>query len=260
MTLALKDGIARITFSRGETGNAIDLQFGREFREAVETAFAESATRVLVLAAQGRNFCVGGDLRAMSEAGDGVSAYIKELTRELHTGILQLYQAPVPVIAEVNGTAAGAGLGLVLSADLAIAARHARFVPAYGAVGLTPDGGCTFALPRAVGRGRALSMFLNNTPVDADTALAWGLVSEVVEDSQLASAVSLAATRLALGPKAAFAGTKRLITQSFEGLAAQLDLESRSIAERADSREGREGIAAFLSKRSADFRAVEAAN
>jgi 2-(1,2-epoxy-1,2-dihydrophenyl)acetyl-CoA isomerase len=254
VTLQTSDGIARILLRRPEAGNAIDLQFGRDFREATERAMAAPETRVLVMAGEGKNFCVGGDLKAMLASGVDVAAYLKDLTRDLHAGILNLYRGPAPVIAAVNGTAAGAGLGLVLAADIAIAARSAKFVAAYTAAGLSPDAGTTFALPRAIGRTRATDMLLNNRVLDAPTALSWGLVNEVVEDARLTEAVDANAAKLAAGPKQTFSATKRLLDQSLRGLADQLERESESIAARGDSAEGREGIQAFVAKRPPDFR------
>jgi 2-(1,2-epoxy-1,2-dihydrophenyl)acetyl-CoA isomerase len=254
VTLQTSEGIARILFRRPEAGNAIDLQFGREFREATERAMAAPETRVLVMTGEGKNFCVGGDLKAMLASGVDIATYLKDLTRDLHAGIINLYRGPAPVIAAVNGTAAGAGLGLVLAADIAIAARSAKFVAAYTAVGLSPDAGSTFALPRAIGRTRATDMLLNNRVLDAPTALSWGLVNEVVEDARLAEAVDVNAAKLAAGPKQVFSATKRLLDQSLRGLADQLEQESGSIAARGDSAEGREGIQAFVAKRPPDFR------
>ena len=123
---------------------------------------AAPAVGVVLLTGQGKNFCFGGDLKGMVASGADIGAYLRELTTNLHAGILLLARLDAPVIAAVNGTAAGAGLGLVLAADIAIAARSAKFAPAYTGVGLTPDAGCTFLLPRAVGYKRAMDLFLTN--------------------------------------------------------------------------------------------------
>jgi 2-(1,2-epoxy-1,2-dihydrophenyl)acetyl-CoA isomerase len=149
----------------------------------------------------------------------------------------------------VNGTAAGAGLGLVLAADLAIAARNSRFVSAYTGVALSPDAGCTFLLPRAVGYKRALELFLTNRVLDAQQALEWGIVNQVVDDEHLAEAAAALASKLAAGPLGAFGAVKRLLAEAQPGFEAQLGRESDSIAARGISAEGREGIAAFLEKR-----------
>jgi 2-(1,2-epoxy-1,2-dihydrophenyl)acetyl-CoA isomerase len=143
---------------------------------------------------------------------------------------------------------------LVLAADLAIAARSAKFAPAYTGVGLTPDAGCTFLLPRAVGYKRAMELFLTNRVLDAQQALNWGLVNQVVEDENLAEHAAALAARLAAGPVRAFGAVKRLLAEALPGFEVQLARESRSIAGRAMSSEGSEGIAAFLDKRAPTFR------
>jgi 2-(1,2-epoxy-1,2-dihydrophenyl)acetyl-CoA isomerase len=139
-------------------------------------------------------------------------------------------------------------LGLVLAADIAIAARSAKFAPAYTGVALTPDAGCTFLLPRAVGYKRAMELFLMNRVLDAQQALDWGLINQIVDDDKLAETAAALAARLAAGPAGAFGAVKRLVGEA-GGFEAQLARESRSIASRATTAEGREGIAAFLEKR-----------
>jgi 2-(1,2-epoxy-1,2-dihydrophenyl)acetyl-CoA isomerase len=247
--LEIRDQIAFLTLARPETANTMNLQFGREFLAASFAIEAAPAVRAVVLTGQGKNFCFGGDLKGMVASGGDVRAYLSELTTNLHAGIGLLARLDAPVIAAVNGTAAGAGLGLVLAADLAIAARSAKFVSAYTGVGLTPDAGCTFLLPRAVGYKRAMELFLTNRVLDAQQALDWGLVNQIVDDESLSGTVAALAARLAAGPAGAFGAVKRLLGDSEQGFEAQLARESRSIASRGSGAEGREGIAAFLEKR-----------
>lgn len=247
--LEIRDHVAFLTLARPEAANTMNLQFGREFLAAALAIEAASAVRAVVLTGRGRNFCFGGDLKGMVASGGDVRAYLSELTTNLHAGIALLARLDAPVIAAVNGTAAGAGLGLVLAADLAIAALSAKFAPAYTAVGLTPDAGCTFLLPRAVGYKRAMEMFLTNRVLDAQTALEWGLINQVVEDESLAETAAALATRFAAGPAGAFGAVKRLMGEALGGFEAQLSRESCSIASRGATAEGREGIAAFLEKR-----------
>jgi 2-(1,2-epoxy-1,2-dihydrophenyl)acetyl-CoA isomerase len=251
--LEIRESIAHLTLARPEAGNTMNLQFGREFLAAV-FAIEAASVRAVVLTGQGKNFCFGGDLKGMVASSSEVGAYLSELTTNLHAGMALLARLDAPVIAAVNGTAAGAGLGLVLAADLAIAARGAKFAPAYTAVGLTPDAGCTFLLPRAVGYKRAMELLLTNRVLDAQTALEWGLVNQVVEDEKLMQTASALALRLAAGPMGAFGGVKRLLADAQPGFEAQLARESRSIAARGMTEEGREGIAAFLDKRAPRFR------
>ena len=253
LRLEIREHVAHLTLVRADAANTINLQFGREFLAAAFAIEEASSVRAVLLTAEGKNFCFGGDLKAMIAAGSDVGAYLSELTTNLHAGMTHLARLDAPVIAAVNGTAAGGGLGLVLAADLAIAARSAKFAPAYTGVGLTPDAGCTFLLPRAVGYKRAMELLLTNRVLDAQQALDWGLVNQVVEDQSLAQTAAALAARLAAGPIGAFGAVKRLLAEAEPGLEAQLARESRSIAARGAAAEGREGIAAFLEKRTPRF-------
>lgn len=251
--LEIRDSLAFLTLTRPDAANTMNLQFGREFLAAAFAIQAAPTVRAVVLTGQGKNFCFGGDLKGMVSSGTDVGAYLSELTTNLHAGMALLARLDAPVIAAVNGTAAGAGLGLVLAADLAIAARSAKFAPAYTGVGLTPDAGCTFLLPKAVGYKRAMELLLTNRVLDAQQALDWGLVNQVAEDQSLMETATALATRLAAGAAGAFGAVKRLLAEAEPGFEAQLARESRSIASRGMTAEGGEGIAAFLEKRAPRF-------
>jgi len=251
--LEIHEHVAHLTLTRGDAANTMNLQFGREFAAAAYAIRKDSAVRAVLLRGEGKNFCFGGDLRGMIAAGGDVNAYLSGLTTDLHAGLIHLARANAPVVAAVQGTAAGAGLGLVLAADLAIAGRSAKFTAAYTAVGLTPDAGGTFLLPRAVGYKRAMDMLITNRVLDAQTALEWGLINQVVEDAELADTAGALTARLAAGPADAYGTVKRLLAEAEPGLEAQLDREGRTIAGRAQTAEGREGIAAFLEKRTPKF-------
>jgi 2-(1,2-epoxy-1,2-dihydrophenyl)acetyl-CoA isomerase len=251
--LEIREHVAHLTLTRGDAANTMNLQFGREFAAAAYAIRKDADVRAVLLQGEGRNFCFGGDLRGMITAGGNVNAYLTELTTDLHAGLVHLARAHAPVVAAVQGTAAGAGLGLVLAADLAIAATSAKFTAAYTAVGLTPDGSTTFLLPRAVGHKRAMEMFITNRVLDAPTALEWGLINQIVEDAALADTAAALTARLAAGPAGAHGTVKRLLAESEPGWEAQLDREGRTIAGRAETAEGREGIAAFLEKRAPKF-------
>ena len=247
--LEFRDGVAYVTFRRPQNGNSIDNGFGRAFREAALTIEANATARAVLMTGEGKHFCFGGDLKAIFASGEGARAYVTALTADLHAGMSLFARMDAPVIVAVNGIAAGAGLGLVLGADLAVAANNAQFVAAYSSVGLTPDATCTFWLPRAVGTKRAKDLLMTNRILSADEALEWGLVNQVVEANELLQAAGALAERLSAGPKSAFGALKRLMADSESGLDAQLGRESSSIAARVASVEGREGIAAFLEKR-----------
>jgi 2-(1,2-epoxy-1,2-dihydrophenyl)acetyl-CoA isomerase len=251
--LDIRAHVAHLTLARAEAANTMNLQFGREFLAAAAAVRSDPAVRAVLLTGEGKNFCFGGDLKGMVASGADVHGYLTELTTDLHAGMTHLARADAPVVVAVNGTAAGAGLGLVLAADLAVAARSAKFAPAYTGVGLTPDAGCTFWLPRAVGYKRAMELLLTNRVLDAEQALDWGLVNQVVDDDRVIDTAAALAARLAAGPLGAFGAVKRLLAEAQPGWEAQLDRESRSIAARGASAEGREGIAAFLDKRAPRF-------
>jgi 2-(1,2-epoxy-1,2-dihydrophenyl)acetyl-CoA isomerase len=247
-----RDQVAFLALARPDSANTMNLEFGKDFLSAAISA-KRSRARAIVLCGEGKNFCFGGDLRGMIASGADVKAYLGELTKNLHEGMALLAAHDAPVIVAVNGTAAGAGLGLVLMADLAIAARSARFTAAYTGVGLTPDAGCTFLLPRTIGTRRAMEMLLTNRTLDAAEALEWGLINKVVEDDELAASAARLAERLAQGPRHAYGRVKRLMRLSQPGYVEQMELESHEISAQAASSEGVEGISAFLAKRSPRF-------
>lgn len=228
--------------------------WGKRFRLLAESLRDREDVRVVVLEAAGSHFCVGGDISFFAGAADRGAA-IGALAREVNAGVLALTQLPAPLIASVQGPAAGAGLSLVLAADLAVGTPAASFVVAYTAIGLSPDAGCSYWLPRRVGARRASELALTNRRVDADEAQRIGILTEVVADAEaLSQRVSELAGALADGPLTAHAAVKRLLNQSWDHtFAGQLDAEAESIAELAASPTGAEGIAAFIERRRPRF-------
>ena len=250
----LAGDVVWITLNRPEAGNSINLQFGRDLLDAATRCRGTHGVRAVVVTGAGKAFSFGGDLSAMMmNEGDAIEAYLRELTVDLHAAIVAFPRLDAPVIAAVNGTAAGAGVGLVAMADLAIAAESAKFSLAYTGVGLTPDGSTSYFLPRLLGAKRAMELVLTNRPLSAAEALEWGLVNQVVPDASLRNEAGRLADRLAAGPIGAFSHAKRLL-RSEASLEAQLEDESRTIARQATSAEAAEGIQAFLGKRKPDFR------
>jgi 2-(1,2-epoxy-1,2-dihydrophenyl)acetyl-CoA isomerase len=245
--------VALVTLNRPEHSNTLNLQMAMDLLAAAMACARNDAVRAVVLTGAGRNFSFGGDLRAMPARELSLDGHIRELTTYLHAAISHFVRMDAPVIAAVNGTAAGAGVGLVAMADLALCARSSRFNLAYTSVGLTPDAGTTFLLPRVVGHKRAMELLLLNRALDAAEALEWGLVNEVVDDAGLLGRAVELAERLARGPGSAFGVTKRLIAHSLGGLESQMVLESEAIAAQAVSPDGIEGIGAFLEKRKPRF-------
>ncbi len=243
------DGVATL-----ELAGAIDLDWARALRDHAVALQGEADVRVVLLAAEGKLFCPGGDLRWMAAQPDARAA-LAELAGTLHEGLVALAAVPAPVVARVQGPAAGAGFSLVMAADLALAGASASFTMAYTGVGLSPDGGSSWLLPRLVGRRRAADIILTNRRVGAEEAERIGLVSRTVPDEELAAATDELVAQLAAGPTGSYAAAKRLLDASWgatpeEAMAA----EAASIAELAAGPLGQEGIAAFLEKRRPDFR------
>jgi 2-(1,2-epoxy-1,2-dihydrophenyl)acetyl-CoA isomerase len=252
--LTVEDGLARLVLNRPEAGNAIDGALVEALLDHARALAEGDDIRVVVLAAVGKAFCVGGDLKHFASAGDDVARTVRSLADPLHEALELLSGLDAPVVAAVNGVAAGAGMSLVCAADLAVAAESARFTMAYTAAGLSPDCGATWFLPRIVGMRRAAELMLLNERLDAQTAAALGIVTRVVPDEDLESEVDQLARALATGPTRAFGAVKRLLRSSATAtLGAQLAEESAAIAELAAAPDGREGVAAFLAKRAPIF-------
>jgi len=245
--------VALVKLNRPESGNAISLQMAMDLLAAAMACARDPAVRAVVLSGAGRHFCFGGDLRAMTAHETASGGYIRELTTYLHAAIGHFVRMDAPVVAAVNGTAAGAGVGLVAMADLAVCAASARFNLAYTQAGLTPDAGTSFLLPRLVGLRRAMELLLLNRTLTAAEALDWGLVNEVVDDPGLEARALAIAHTLAAGARGALGATKRLIGHALGAFESQLVLESEAIAAQAAGAEGREGISAFFEKRPPRF-------
>lgn len=248
-----RGAVAIVTISRPDNGNALSLQVAMDLMAAALTCSRNTAVRAVVLTGAGKNFCFGGDLRAAVSKGTATDAYLRELTTYLHSAISQFMRMDAPVIAAVNGTAAGAGIGLVLTSDLAVCGKSSKFSLAYTAVGLTPDAGVSFMLPRVVGAKRAMELMLLNRALKADEALSWGLVNEVVADGDVVERAIAIGEGLSAGATHAFGSTKRLVAAALGPLERQMTLESEAIVARSTGAEGREGIAAFLEKRKPNF-------
>jgi 2-(1,2-epoxy-1,2-dihydrophenyl)acetyl-CoA isomerase len=250
----LDGAVARLTLQRPDAANAIDLALARELHAAALRCDEDPAVRAVVLTGAGRMFCAGGDLGSFADAGARRPALIKEITTYLHAAVARFARMRAPVVAAVNGAAAGAGLALVAAADLAVASEGAKFTLAYTRAGLTPDGSSTWFLPRLLGARRTLELMLTNRVLSAPEALDWGLVNRVVPASAVLPEAEALARELATGATEAFGTTKRLLLLSGgQGLESQMELEARAIADASRSADGAEGIAAFLAKRAPVF-------
>ncbi|KAA1417157.1 enoyl-CoA hydratase/isomerase family protein [Nocardioides humilatus] len=214
------DGIGRITLARPEASNAVDLPTASSLGEAVRAAVADPDVRVILIDAEGPRFCAGGDVAAMAAADDKPAA-VRELATTFDAALRELDAAEKPVVAVVRGAVAGAGLGIILACDLVVAAQSTKLLTAYTSVGITPDCGVSWLLPRAVGQQRALELVLTGRPLSADDAQAWGLVTTVVEDAALETAAEEVASRLAALSPFAAGQARRLIRSSWSATKAQ---------------------------------------
>jgi 2-(1,2-epoxy-1,2-dihydrophenyl)acetyl-CoA isomerase len=253
VSFAVSEGIGTITLQRPDAGNAVDLGLAADLRVAVLDAERDPEVRVVVLRGAGASFCVGGDLRSFA-GRDDLATHLREVTSHLHAAIVGLARIDAPVIVAVQGSAAGAGLGLACGGDLVVATESARFVVAYTRVGLNPDGGSSWFLPRLLGLRRAQELALLNPILDAPAALAAGLVTRVVPDAALDAEVTRLAAELARGPTRAIGEAKRLLRSSLDHpLAVHLEAEAAAIVRSAGRPDAAEGITAFLEKRPPDF-------
>jgi 2-(1,2-epoxy-1,2-dihydrophenyl)acetyl-CoA isomerase len=254
LLLDVEDRVARLILNRPDAGNAMNAVMMRELRDAAIRCDEDPEIRAVIIAGAGKMFCAGGDLRSFAAEGEGLPAYLKGITNDLHGALSRLARMDAPVVSAVQGSAAGAGLSLACAADMVIAAESARFTVAYTNVGLVPDGSCTFFLPRLVGLRRAQEMMLTRRVLGASEALDWHLVTRVVPDGELQEESSKLAAQLAAGPTRAFGAVKRLLLHSAgDHLESQMEQEARAIADAARGADGKEGIAAFLEKRAAEF-------
>ena len=247
----LEGGIARLTLNRPDRLNSFTVQMHEEVADALARL---DGARVLVLTGAGRGFCAGQDLndRAVApgeqvDLGHSVETYYNPLIRRLTS-------LPFPVIARVNGVAAGAGANIALACDIVIAARSAKFIQSFASIGLIPDSGGTWVLPRLVGQARALGLALTAEPLPAEKAAEWGLIWKSVEDEALDAEVDALTTRFAAAPTRGLARIKQMIRASWgHSLGEELDLQRDAMRELGVSDDYREGVAAFMEKRAPQF-------
>jgi 2-(1,2-epoxy-1,2-dihydrophenyl)acetyl-CoA isomerase len=242
----------RITLDRPETGNAIDPTVADELAAALDAR--PEAARTVLLLANGPRFSVGGDVQLFATAEDP-SRLVGDLAHAWHRVVRAVLYTPVPVVAGIQGAVAGAAVGLIGACDIVLCARSTKIRPAYGAIGLSPDGGTSWALTRALGAPRTLDLCLTNGSLTAAEAHVAGLVARLVEDDEVHEASIALARSVAAGPVRAMVRTRSLVRQAaIRTLEQQLDEEARLIAESAADPEGREGVRAFVERRTPDFR------
>ena len=247
-------GVATITLNRPDSLNAMSPEMAKELHDVALRIDADTRVRAVILTGSGKAFCAGGDLGEFVAAGDQARTLILQMTGDLHLALSRLSRNRAPVIAAVNGTAAGAGFSLAMAADLAIAEEQAVFTMAYTNAGLSPDGSSTYFMPRKIGDRRTRELMLTNRLLAAPEALDWGVVNQVVENGAALVAAQAMAERMAAGPTEAYAQVKRLLDASFsQTLESQMELEARAIATQVASADGQEGMQAFVEKRKPQF-------
>jgi len=254
LRLAVDGGIARLELNRPDVANAINLELATELDQAAAQLAADPSVRVVLLTGAGARFCGGGDVPGFAVAGDQLGAQLDEITAHLHPAVETLAGLDAPVVAAVQGSAAGAGFGLVLAADIVLATQSAKFVMAYTGIGLSPDGGSSWFLPRLVGHRRAVELTLTNRVLSAAEAREWGIVTSVVDDGELTSEADALVAKLATGPTLAFGRAARLLAASWERtLPDQLADERAQLTASGATADGQEGVRAFADKRSPSF-------
>ena len=247
----LEGGIARLTLNRPDRLNSFTVEMHEEVADALGSL---EGARVLVLTGAGRGFCAGQDLndRAVApgenvDLGESVEKRYNPLIRTLTT-------LPFPVVARVNGVAAGAGANIALACDIVIAAKSAKFIQSFASIGLIPDSGGTWVLPRLVGQARALGLALTAEPLPAEKAAEWGLIWRAVDDDQLDVEVDALAGRFASAPTRGLAAIKTMIRESWgHSLEEELELQRDTMRELGGSEDYHEGVAAFMQKRTPNF-------
>lgn len=252
----LQENVATITMNRPEALNALSLQLTNDLRAAIEKAVEDKA-RAVILTGEGRAFCSGGDLREMQsmwQKEGRIEAFLEEPLKALHAVILLIRNTPVPFIAAVQGVCAGAGTNFALACDLILASEDASFNEAFVRIGLSPDCGGSFFLPRAVGDKLAAEMFMTGGTIGANRAAQIGMINRVVPVENLSNETAAMAKKLALAPTGSIGRIKRMLNQSFSNdLSAQLDLEHQCQLESGKSNDFKEGVTAFFEKRQPEF-------
>jgi 2-(1,2-epoxy-1,2-dihydrophenyl)acetyl-CoA isomerase len=247
----LEGAVARLTLNRPDRLNSFTMQMHEEVADALSRL---DDARVLVVTGAGRGFCAGQDLNDRAVAPGQAIDLGESVEKRYNPLIRRIASLPFPVIARVNGVAAGAGANIALACDIVIAAKSARFIQSFASIGLIPDSGGTWVLPRLVGQARALGLALTAEPLPADKAAEWGLIWKAVEDEALDAEVDALAEKFASAPTRGLARIKKMIRESWgHSLDEELDLQRDAMRELGYSDDYREGVAAFMAKRKPNF-------
>ncbi len=254
VTINKADGIATVLLNRPEAFNAFNLEMIESLAGHLITLSTEPDVRAIIISGEGKAFCAGGDLKWVLTIPQGPPAAFHELAARFHQAILEIRRMSKPVIAAINGIAAGGGFSLALACDFRVMSKSAVLRQAYTSNGLCIDGGGSFILPRLVGLARALEIMAFDKPISSDQALSWGLVTRVVEDGSILAEANHMAQELSKISLHSFGWTKKLLTDSFNSsFESQIERERRGIATCAAHSEGKEGLTAFSEKRKPVF-------
>lgn len=246
--------VVTIRLNRPEAANGLNVAMAAELSQAARRVAADPSVKAVVLTGNGKLFCAGGDLKAIVDFGDDVGAGLKGIADDLHRAMSAFTRMAAPLIVAVNGTAAGAGFSMAVFGDLVLAAESAKFTMAYSKIGLSPDGGSSYFLPRLIGLRRTQELMFTNRVLNANEALEWGLVNRVVASEDLMEEANKLAKDLAEGALNSNSSIKQLLLQTFDnGLETQMEREGVCIANNATTADGREGLAAFLEKRAPKY-------
>jgi 2-(1,2-epoxy-1,2-dihydrophenyl)acetyl-CoA isomerase len=255
ITLATSDGLATLTLNAPDKLNAVSRKMIAELKECWEALAADPSVRAVLLTGAGRGFCAGADLADPDRDASATADSGAALDKFFNPVIRAMRAMPKPIVAAVNGVAAGVGMSFAMAADIAIAGKSASFLQAFARIGLMPDGGSTWFLPRLVGDARARGLAMLAPQIAAEQARQWGLIWDVVEDAELMGAATELARKLADGPTLSLARIKEAMNRaSGNTLAAQLDVERDFQRELGKSADFKEGVAAFLAKRKPTFK------
>ncbi len=254
LELVEENRIATIKFNRPDAANGLNLQMATELAVAAKSVANSESVKAVILTANGRFFCAGGDVKSMYDATEDPGGAVAKIADQLHAAMQIFAEMDQPLICAINGTAAGAGFSVSVAGDMVLAAESAKFTMAYSKIGLSPDGSSSYYLPRLIGLRKTQELMFTNRVLSASEAMDWGLINEVVADEELnAKAVELASS-FVKGSLASNASIKRLLAaSSLNNLEDQLELESQAIHDCANGVDGREGVASFVEKRKPEF-------
>jgi 2-(1,2-epoxy-1,2-dihydrophenyl)acetyl-CoA isomerase len=248
------ENIAEVALNRPDTYNAFNLEMVSQLSDDLAVLAKDPAIRGIVIVGRGKAFCAGGDLKYAVDSPDGAGAAFHRLAARFHLAIVEIRRMQKPVAAAIHGAAAGGGFSMALACDFRVIEKSARLVQAYTSNGLCIDGGGTFTLPRIVGLARAMEIAAFDKPIDAEQALQWGLVTQVVDEGKAFEAALAMIQKLAQRSVFSFGRTKKLLTDAFSNsFETQIELERMGLCDCAEHPDGQEGLQAFVEKRQPQF-------